>query len=219
MRLPQRVLFVGAHCDDIELLAGGLLSLTLRTEREVGVMVFSDHRGVTSDAAAEQAHREFRENMAWLAERTGRDVTDHSGEMMPACQGVFQAERGRIYSQLEALVAHYDLVVTHPASDTNQDHQQVAAEVVRVFKAHATVLGGEFPSNDLGRFRSQVLVPLEEADLDAKVRMVRAYVSQRFGGRPYFEAAAVRGLAAVRGSQIRAAAAEAFEVMGRVIVR
>ena len=54
-----------------------------------------------------------------------------------------------------------------------------------------------------------------ERAVDAKVRMVSAYASQRRNGRPYFDADLVRGLARVRGAQIRAPWAEAFAVAAR----
>jgi len=218
--LPERVLFVGAHCDDIELFAGGLLAeLCYRRSHCVGVLVFRDHRGVIDDAAAAAARGEFAGNLAWLAGETGADVADHTSFMLPACRGAFELERGKIYAALESLRDRYDLVVTHTPTDTNQDHQQVALEAARVFKAHGSLLGGEFPSNDLAGFTPQVFVALSARALDAKVRLVSTYASQRFGGRPYLDEGALRGLARVRGSQIREEAAEAFAVSGRVIVR
>lgn len=219
MKLPERILFVGAHCDDIELCAGGLLARACFAGARVGVLVFSDHRGVLDEPVARQAHREFLENVAWLRSESGTDVRDHSGAMLPACRGAFEAERGRLYAALEALRDAYDLVVTHAASDTNQDHRQVAAEATRVFKAHATLLGGEFPNNDVGTFVPQVYVALSPRELEAKARMVEHYRSQDFGGRPYVHGDVVRALARVRGSQIRADAAEAFTVAARVVLR
>jgi hypothetical protein len=132
---------------------------------------------------------------------------------------VFQSQRGALYAAMEALRARYDLVVTHAPTDTNQDHQQVAEEAARVFKAHATLLGGEFPNNDLGGFTPQVYVTLSPRELAAKARMVAHYRSQDFGGRPYIGDEVVMALARLRGSQIREAAAEAFTVLGRVVVR
>ena len=110
-------------------------------------------------------------------------------------------------------------MVTHHADDTNQDHRQVALEAMRVFKAHATLLGGEFPNNDLGDFCAQVYATLSPAALDAKVAMVARYRSQRFNGRPYLDAAVIESLARVRGAQVREPAAEAFSVAGRVVLR
>jgi LmbE family N-acetylglucosaminyl deacetylase len=213
------VLFVGAHCDDIELFAGGLLARACFNGRRVGVLVFSDHRGVHDAAAATRAHGEFRENLAWLRTESGTDVRDHSGQMLPACRGAFQAERGTIYAALEALRDDYELVVTHVPTDTNQDHRQVAEEAARVFKAHSTLLGGEFPNNDLGGFTPHVYIALSPREVDAKARLVAHYRSQDFGGRPYLDGEVVRALARLRGSQVREPAAEAFTVVGRVVVR
>ncbi len=219
MKLPSSILFVGAHCDDIELLAGGLWSRACRTGSRVGVLVFSDHRGVIDDAEAARARAEFEANIRWLSARTGHPITDHTSFLLPACSGVFESERARIYSALEVLRNDYELVLTHPFHDTNQDHQQVAREVARVFKAHATVLAGEFPNNDLGEGRLEVYVPLELEDVEAKVHLVSGYVSQRFGDRPYLDENVVRALATLRGSQVRERAAEAFFVLTRMIIR
>jgi len=217
--LPGRVLFVGAHCDDVELVAGGLLYACCASKKKVGVLVFSDHRGVIDDAAAAEARGEMTANLAWLEKATGTKPVDHTAGMLQACRGEFESRRGEIYAALERLRGDYDLVVTHALRDTNQDHQQVATEAVRVFKAHASVWGGEFPSNDVTGFSPAVFVALDAPAVDAKVRMVERYVSQRFGGRPYLDAGVVRALAKVRGSQIREEAAEAFEVAARVVVR
>jgi LmbE family N-acetylglucosaminyl deacetylase len=219
VKLPERILFVGAHCDDIELCAGGLLARACFAGSHVGVLVFSDHRGVLDDKTAEQARREFTDNVAWLRAESGTDVRDHSAEMLPACRGAFEAERAQIYAALETLRDAYDVVVTHAATDTNQDHRQVATEAIRVFKAHATLLAGEFPNNDVGGFTPQVYVALSPREVEAKARMVESYRSQDFGGRPYVDADVIRALARLRGSQIREAAAEAFAVAARVVVR
>jgi LmbE family N-acetylglucosaminyl deacetylase len=219
VNLPERILFVAAHCDDVELCGGGLLARACFAGRRVGALVFSDHRGVLDAAAAERARREFRENLDWLRGESGTAVHDHSGPMLPACRGAFESERAALYAAMEALRDEYDLVVTHAPTDTNQDHRQVAAEAARVFKAHATLLGGEFPNNDLGGFTPQVYVALAPRELAAKERMVAHYRSQDFGGRPYIDGELVRALARLRGSQIREPAAEAFAVIGRVVVR
>jgi LmbE family N-acetylglucosaminyl deacetylase len=219
VKLPERILFVGAHCDDIELCAGGLLARACFAGCRVGVLVFSDHHGVLGEEAARQARREFGDNIAWLRAESANDVRDHSTEMLPACRGAFEAERGRLYAALETLRDAYDLVVTHARTDTNQDHGQVAAEATRVFKAHATLLSGEFPNNDVGGFTPQVYVALTRREVDAKARMIENYRSQDFGGRPYVDGDVVRALARLRGSQIREPAAEAFAVAARVVMR
>ena len=219
MTLPERILFVGAHCDDIELIAGGLLARACFSGRRVGVLVFSDHRGVLDLETAARARAELTENLDWLRSESNAELRDHSGEMLPACRGAFQSERGALYAAMEALRNDYDLVVTHAPTDTNQDHRQVAEEAARVFKAHCSLVAGEFPNNDLGGFTPQVYVALSAHELDAKVRMVGRYRSQDFGGRPYLDPEMVQALARLRGSQIREPAAEAFAIVGRMVVR
>jgi LmbE family N-acetylglucosaminyl deacetylase len=216
---PSSALFIGAHCDDIELLAGATLARFCREGVRVGVLLFSDHRGVVSDIEAAQALGEFRENLRWLRAQTGAALEDHTTFLLPACRGAFEAERARIYEAMEKLRDRYDLVVTHPLSDTNQDHEQVSREARRVFKAHGSLLAGEFPNNELGETAVQVYLELEPGDVDAKVHMLSTYRSQRFGGRPYLDGSVARALARLRGSQIRAEAAEAFSVLGRVALR
>ncbi len=220
MRLSEKILFVGAHCDDIELSAGGLLArVCFSGSARPGVILFSDHRGVVDDATAARARQEHRNNLDWLARESGTSITDHTDLILPACRGEFERCREDIYRALEQLRGDYDLVVTHMADDTNQDHLQIAEEAIRVFKAHATVLSGEFPSNDVGRFVPHVFVSLSEREAHAKASMIGRYRSQQFGGRPYFDEQAVLGLARVRGSQIREPYAEAFQIAARFIVR
>lgn len=219
MILPRRVLFVGAHCDDIELFSGGLLARLCYAKASVGVLTFSDHRGVVDEDTAQRASAERLENLRWLEERTGAKVIDHSGAMLPACRGHFERERAALYAAMEHLRDDYDLVVTHSAADTNQDHRQVADEAARVFKAHATVLAGEFPNNDLGGFHAEVFVALDEREISDKIELVGRYRSQQFGGRPYLDGDTLIALARVRGAQIRAPFAEAFAVGARVVLR
>lgn len=219
MNLPERILFVGAHCDDIELFAGGLLARAAFAHARVGVLTFSAHAGVVDEAAAKRARSEMSENLAWLREESGSAIVDHTTTLLRACSGEFEAQRGALYAAMERLRDEYDLVVTHASTDTNQDHHQIALEAVRVFKAHATVLGGEFPSNDLGDFEPRVYVVLDERSAHAKARMVAHYSSQRFGGRPYLDEEVTLATLRVRGSQVRAAFAEAYSVAARVVVR
>jgi hypothetical protein len=163
-----------------------------------GVIVFSDHRGVVDDATAARARDEYRSNLDWLASESGASIVDHTDLLLSACRGEFLQSRERIYHALEQLRDQYDLVVTHMADDTNQDHRQIAEEAIRVFKAHSTVLSGEFPANDVGKFVPHVFVSLSEREIRAKATLIGRYRSQQFGGRPYFDEQAVLGLAHAR---------------------
>src|SRR5262249_30781339 len=111
VRLPARLLFVGAHCDDVELMGRGLLAEGCFAGRSVGVLAFSDHRGVVDDAAAARAREEMAQNVAWLRGESGAELTDHTALLLPACRGAFEARRGELYAALESLRPRYDLVI------------------------------------------------------------------------------------------------------------
>lgn len=102
-----------------------------------------------------------------------------------------------------------DLVFVPAMSDMHQDHSVMAREGFRAFK-HATLLGYELPMNTIS-FDHVCFVALEERHLEVKLRHARVYRSQ--ATRPYLAEAFIRSLAAVRGLQINAPAAEAFEVI------
>ena len=161
----------------------------------------------------------FHPNRSAALTATGALVTDLTDRLLGACNGEFDRERAYVYATMETLRDRFDLVITHSLSDTNQDHQRVAQEATRAFKAHATLLAGEFPNNDLGRFRAQVYVPLEECDVVSKTAMLARYESQKRFGRPYLDGELVRAQAKARGAQVREPFAEAFEVLGRLIFR
>ena len=102
-----------AHTELCILAPCGLFARACFRARHVGVLVFSDHRGVLDADTAARARSEFAENVAWLRTESGADVRDHSNQMLPACRGAFQSERGVLYAAMEALRNDYDLVVTH----------------------------------------------------------------------------------------------------------
>ena len=96
----------------------------------------------------------------------------------------------------------------------------MAEEAARVFKAHATLLGGEFPNNDLGGFTPQVYVALSAREVDAEGAhggaLPLAGLRRPAVPRRRRWCARWRGCAARRSAK---PAAEAFAVVGRVVVR
>ncbi|MBI1192813.1 MAG: PIG-L family deacetylase [Bacteroidetes bacterium] len=102
-----------------------------------------------------------------------------------------------------------DLVLMPNSMDLHQDHQVIYQEGLRAFK-HSRLLGYELPWNNL-IFRSDFHMRVTEAQLDAKVQAVREYESQR--NRIYSDRDFLIGLARVRGVQVGADFAEAFETI------
>jgi len=201
------LLFAGAHTDDIELLSGGTLS---RFSDGAHCIVFSCHRTVSDSHAA---HLECKESFEGIF---GLDSSQFDIFDLGACNGDFLAERSFVYEELRKIRDSSrcpDVVVTHSSHDTNQDHQQVAAEVNRVFKSHASILQGEFLNNDLGDQNKNYYVELSEDDIENKVKGILHYHSQQINSRTYFNEEFIRGHASVLGMQINTKFAEVFSAV------
>jgi LmbE family N-acetylglucosaminyl deacetylase len=120
---------------------------------------------------------------------------------------------------LECLVSLRDairpeLVLMPCPHDVHQDHSTVAAEGLRAFKK-VSILGYELPWNTV-EFNAQAFVGVTSVQVETKVCALGAYRSQ--ASKDYMHADFIRGWARMRGVQIGAQLAEAFEVIRWVIV-
>ena len=106
-----------------------------------------------------------------------------------------------------------NLVFMPCSHDVHQDHSTVAAEGLRAFKK-VSILGYELPWNTI-EFNAQAFVGVTPAQLETKVSALGAYGSQ--AGKDYMQVDFIRGWARMRGVQIGAQLAEAFEVIRWVI--
>jgi LmbE family N-acetylglucosaminyl deacetylase len=103
------------------------------------------------------------------------------------------------------------MVFSAASTDVHQDHQVVHAECLRAFKDR-TFFGYEAPWNHV-TFTANAFVALEERHVEAKWSALQAYRSQFELERPYFSRDFIWGLAKVRGVQVKAPYAEAFEAI------
>ena len=208
MSTTKRVLVLAPHTDDAELGCGGTIARLLRDGADIFVAAFSTaEESLPPGAVPTRLRDEFLSAMAVLG-------------IPPSKTFVFgyQVRRLSYYRQelLEELVklrtqVSPTMVFLPSASDLHQDHQVLNAEGLRCFK-DMTVWGYELPWNNI-RFPAQAFVTLEQCDLLAKWEALQAYKSQFELARPYFSWEFIEGLARVRGVQVKAPYAEAFEVM------
>lgn len=191
----NRVLFIGAHADDVELFAGGLLSRLSREKLPIRVLTFSAHKGVGIPDVSDKAREEHVSNMS----RIGVSFDLHD---LPACAGTFEANRGYLYGQIQSAVSEFvpTCIVTHPLDDTNQDHQQVVAECLRVCKGGQSIIHGEYPFNQVRPIAGSVYVRLEKSDIDLKESLICGYKSQNRVGRNYFRPGIWSGYASMLGA-------------------
>ena len=205
----KRALVLAAHTDD-EFGCAGLVARLVETGTEVHFACFSAcEESVPEGFDRDVLKREIVDAIDVLG------IPEDRFHLYDYRVRHFPANRQPILEDLVALrrTIEPDLVILPSSSDIHQDHAVIAAEGVRAFK-HATVLGYELPMNTIS-FRHACFVQLEQRHLDVKVRHAAVYVSQQH--RPYMSASFITGLAAVRGVQMNAPAAEAFEVVRMVV--
>ncbi|MDQ1024327.1 LmbE family N-acetylglucosaminyl deacetylase [Streptomyces umbrinus] len=197
----DRIVAVGAHCDDIAIGAGGTL-LTLCHARpgiRIDALVLS---GGGSD-------REQEERAALAAFCPGADLRL---TVLKLADGRLPAQWEEAKAAVEELRAgsEPDLVLAPRTDDAHQDHRGLAQLVPTAFRDHLA-LGYEIVKWDGDLGRPTAYQPLSPEIAEQKVRLLQEhYPSQRH--RPWYDREAFLGLARIRGIECHARYAEAFAV-------
>lgn len=200
---------LGAHTDD-EFGCAGLVARLVESGSDVHFACLSScEESVPEAFDRDVLKREVRDAIAVLG------IPEDRFYLYDFRVRHFPANRQAILEELVVLRRRIepDLVLLPSSSDIHQDHGVVAAEGLRAFK-HSTVLGYELPMNTI-TFEHACFVRLEVRHLEIKRRHAAAYPSQ--ANRAYMQAGFLESLAVVRGLQMNAPAAEAFEVVRMVV--
>ncbi|HET6533323.1 MAG TPA: PIG-L family deacetylase [Actinoplanes sp.] len=190
---------VGAHPDDIEIAAGGLL-LTLAAARP-GVRV---HYVLATGSPDRQAEA----RAAAAAFLPGAELSFALHELpdgrLPAH---WDAVKGVLHAA--AAVLQPDLVLCPAPNDAHQDHRLLAEQTPTVFRDQL-VLHYEIPKWDGDLARRTVYVPLDDDVARRKVELLHAsFPSQK--ARDWWDDEVFLGLARLRGMECRSRYAEAFD--------
>jgi LmbE family N-acetylglucosaminyl deacetylase len=197
----DRVVALGAHCDDIAIGAGGTL-LTICAARP-GIRVDAL---VLSGGGSERA-REEEAALAAFCPGADLRLTVHK---LP--DGRLPAHWDEAKSAVRELRAQTDpdLVLAPRTDDAHQDHHGLATLVPTEFRDHL-VLGYEIVKWDADLGRPVAYQPLSPEIAERKARLLSEhYPSQRH--RPWYDREAFLGLARIRGIECHARYAEAFAV-------
>ncbi len=200
---PLSVLAIGAHPDDIEIGAGGLLlSLAGKLSRvRYLVMTGTSDRHVEARAAARAFMPDAELDVTLL------DLPE--GHLPAVWQSVKQAVESVARSESP------DLIIAPSSADAHQDHRTVGEIVPTVFRDHL-YLAYEIPKWDGDLGRPSVYYPLPEDIARRKVELLhKSYPSQR--GRDWWDDEVFLGLTRLRGMECRARYAEAFSCSKLVI--
>jgi LmbE family N-acetylglucosaminyl deacetylase len=196
----QRLLCLGAHCDDIEIGAGGTVMRLIAQNPGLAIRWV-----VLGGADAGRAEEARRAAALFTAGAAKVEVIIHGfrDAFLP-----WQGEK--VKDAFEGLKRDFapDLILTHHDDDRHQDHRLVSELTWNTWRDHA-ILAYEIVKWDGDLGRPNVYVPLEEALCRRKVRQVLdAYASQR--SRHWFTEDVFLALARLRGVECNARYAEAF---------
>ena len=189
----MRVLFIGAHTDDIEINCGGTVVKHIEEGHDVCCASLSDIN-------SSQLRHEFTLSMGELG----------------VSNFVVESFERRVFSQNRQLILDYliqlgkfDRVFTHDQSDIHQDHLVVGHESIRAFPT-AEIFTYVNTFNDWG-FADNVFVRLTEDHLLKKMDSIARYESQKH--RIYCNPEIIRSTALINGIQARSEYAESFKAL------
>jgi LmbE family N-acetylglucosaminyl deacetylase len=201
---PLSVLAIGAHPDDVEIGAGGLLLQLAASALQARYVLLTGT--VERQAEARAAARAFL---------PGADLT----------VDLFQLPEGRLpaaWAQVKEILEEVarscspDVILAPSAGDAHQDHRTIGEILPTVFRDQL-YLAYEIPKWDGDLGRPSLYVPLSEQDVRHKVELLhKCYPSQH--GRDWWDDEVFLGLARLRGMECRARYAEAFSCAKSLLV-
>jgi LmbE family N-acetylglucosaminyl deacetylase len=199
----RSALFLGAHCDDVEIGCGGTLALLGRSrpDVQVHVAVFSGH----AQRAAETRNAVAR----LLPPKTKLELHLHEFR-----DGFFPAAWEEVKGKFEALksVCQPDVIFTHYELDRHQDHRIMSELTWNTFRDNL-ILEYEIPKWDGDLGRPAVYMPLSQELVEHKITtLLECFGSQ--SGKRWFTRELFASLMRIRGMECNSPSgyAEAFFV-------
>jgi LmbE family N-acetylglucosaminyl deacetylase len=197
----KRVLFLGAHPDDIELGCGALLH-QIAAQTEILCVTLSDNQ---KNPDLKKVKHEHLQSMKVLG------VPEEKIVLGPFSTRVFPDSRQDILEYFLKLRNDFrpDLIFTHSKQDVHQDHNTMTDEALRAFRG-ITVLGFDVVRSSYGFFPS-FLVEVTEENVNKKVEALSEY--ETYKDRYYFNSELTRSIMVRHGALAELPFAEGFDIL------
>lgn len=197
----KKVLFLGAHPDDIELGCGALLH-QIAKQTEVLCVTLSDNQ---KNPDLQNVKDEHFESMAVLG------VPQEKIILGPFTTRIFHDSRQDILEYFLKLRREFrpDLIFVHSKQDVHQDHLTMTDEALRAFRG-ITVLGFDVVRSSYGFF-PHFLVEVNEEDVNKKIEALACYETYR--DRYYFNSELTRSIMIRHGALAECPFAEGFDIL------
>ncbi len=202
----RRILFFGAHPDDIELGCGALIS-QVAPKTEILCVTLSNNQ------ANQELPNLVKEHYASM------EILGVPWENIVL--GPFQTRR---FPQARQEILEYmldfrrkfqpDIVFVHTRADIHQDHTTVTEEALRAFRG-TTVLGFDVLRSSYGFFPS-FLAEVSEDDVNRKIQALKSY--HTYDNRYYFDPEVLRATLIRHGALAERPFAEGFDIL-RIVGR
>ncbi|WP_320112689.1 PIG-L deacetylase family protein [Draconibacterium orientale] len=203
---PLKILCLGAHCDDIEIGAGGTL-LKIIQENEVSHLSWIVF-----------ASNEIRKQEALIsAHRFVEDIPNNKVSINTFRDGFLKTEFVKIKEYFEELKKDIDpdLIFTHYRKDRHQDHRLISDLTWNTWRNHM-ILEYEIPKYDGDLGIPNFYVPLQEEIIHKRNKIIlESFISQQ--NKHWFDEATFNALPRLRGIESTSRFAEAFYVRKLVI--
>ncbi|HEX8041191.1 MAG TPA: PIG-L deacetylase family protein [Chryseosolibacter sp.] len=196
---PLNLLFLGAHCDDIEIGCGGTV---LRMANELDI---KHVQWIVFTSTAERRAEADR-----CAEIFLQNVKSKSIIIKDFKDSVLPQQRVEVKNYFEALKATYqpDVIFTHYRHDLHQDHRLINELTWNTFRDHL-ILEYEIQKYDGDIGNPCFFVPVGEDTAGQKVRAIlKCFVSQ--STKHWFDRETFLALMRIRGVESATRYAEAF---------
>jgi len=202
----KRVLFLGAHPDDIELGCGALLH-HIAKETDVLCVTLSDNQKNLDLKNVKEEHFVSMEVLGVPKEKI---------VFGPFTTRVFPDSRQEILEYFLELRKDFqpDLIFVHSKQDIHQDHVAMTDEALRAFRG-ITVLGFDVVRSSYGFF-PHFLVEVTEEDVNKKIEALSQYETYR--DRYYFNSELTRSIMVRHGALAECPFAEGFDIL-RIVGR
>ena len=197
----KRVLFLGAHPDDIEIGCGALIH-NIVNKTELLCVTLSDNQKNPDLKKVKNEH---------LASMNVLGVPETKVVFGPFETRVFPDSRQDILEYFLKLRKEFkpDLIFTHSKQDVHQDHNTMTDEALRAFRG-ITVLGFDVVRSSYGFFPN-FLVEVTEENVNKKIEALAQYAT--YQDRYYFNAELTRSIMVRHGALAERPFAEGFDIL------
>ncbi|NIS83317.1 MAG: hypothetical protein GTO14_24670 [Anaerolineales bacterium] len=197
----RKVLFLGAHPDDIELGCGALLAHASGMT-DVLCITLSDNQ---KNPKLKNLPGEYFKSMEALG------VPSESVVLGEFETRNFPRDRQEILEYLYQVNREHqpDIVFAHSRADIHQDHLVVTEEALRAFRG-VTVLGFDVFRSSYGFF-PHFLIEVEEEDVEKKIKALAQY--KTYADLYYFSPEVIRATMIRHGAMAEKPFAEGFDIL------